>query len=101
PIEVRLQFKDTYDYAYVYLTPTGEIATSTEFALLDEEERATYFHDADQFVSAVEEVLELVGAKELIEIGNYGDRLYVETYVEGEGGRGQSVHVSYREGRIA
>lgn len=101
PIEVRLQFKDAYDYAYVYLTPAGEIATSEEFALLDEEERATYFHDADRFVAAVEQVLDLVGAEELIEIGNYGDRLYVEAYVVGEGGRGQSVHVSVREGRIA
>lgn len=101
PIEVRLDFRDDYTYGQVFLNALGELAATEEFLLLPEADRASYFYDAERFAAAVQAMLDEVGADEIIEIGNYGDRLYLDVYIDSGSGVGQRVSVAHREGRIA
>ena len=103
PIEVHLGFRDDHGYSQLYLTPDGEIAANEKFALLPEAERAAYFYDAENFRAAAQEMLDTVGAEEILEITNFGDRLYLDAFIPAESGvgTGQSVSMTYREGRLA
>lgn len=99
-LEVRTVFRDETGSETVFLTPKGEVATSTEFAQLDDAARETYYFALDRFVPAVQEALEGVGLTEMVSITVFRGRLNVESFRE-EGGRSETVEVTHSDGRVA
>lgn len=99
-LEVRMVFRDETGSETVFLTPKGEVTTSTEFVQLDDAARETYYFALDRFVPAVQETLDEVGLTEMVSITVFRGRLNVESFRE-EGGRSETVEVTHSDGRVA
>lgn len=100
PIHVTLSFFDEFGSETVGLTAEGELVTSAEVASMNEAELSTYFYYADRFESAVDRMLSLAGAREVISIGNHGEWIVVDAYLDADGEHGESIRIVERAGRL-